>query len=277
MRTGGFTLAELILGLATTAMVGLSLAGVTAALSDAYDDADTDYSHLQTARAAMARSQSEFRKARLVMGQSEGELLLWSHDDNNNGQINLDEVQLIRWDPREGVIRRHRVVLPSNLSAFMKTLFNLEVSLDVLVRQPALAADAILAHQWQEETVIAEGVTGFEIVPYPAPPETRLVKIQVHTGAGEAAVALRSVIRLRGDCTSWVRFEDGEWDLDRAAAEADGGEVDNGNGNAGGNGNGNGNGGGNGNGNGNGNAGGNGNGNAGGNGNGNGNGGGRFQ
>jgi hypothetical protein len=83
-RRPAFTLIEITLGIAMTAVIGAALAGLSAALAELHQDSQAKFAALRIAGCTMRRTQAALRQARLILGASGDDLLLWVRDDNRN-------------------------------------------------------------------------------------------------------------------------------------------------------------------------------------------------
>ena len=200
----GFTLAEIIIGIAITSLVGLAVAGLSAALSNAYDVNEEYYQALQTGRSAMLKMQSALRRTRLVVGKTESGLLLWASDENNSGTINASELLLFRWDQASGEIREHRIDLDS-LSPELRAAFDEAVTLNTSVTGPGSVSAWIRGHWYHQSRVLAEGVENFQATDQPALPMSKLLKIGLTAGSPGNEVTLRGVVKIRADMTDQVQ------------------------------------------------------------------------
>lgn len=209
----GFTLAELTIGVAITSLVGLSVAGLSFGLSNAYESNDNYYQSLQTARSAMRAVQSALRKSKLVVGTTETDLLLWVNDEDESDTINASELLLLRWDNSSGELREHRIDLDA-LSDFDRALFDVEVALNTTVISPQSVTSWMRNHIYAQSRVLAEEITNFQATGQSAAPMTRLLKINISSGAAGNEVALRSVVKIRADATDQVSMVGGAYFLD---------------------------------------------------------------
>ena len=209
----GFTLAELMIGVSITALVGLSVLGLSVGLSNAYESNDNYHQSLQTARSAMLQVQSALRKARLVVGQTDTRLLLWTDDEDGSGTINASELLLLRWSNYSHELREHRIDLDA-LDDYWRGVFDVEVALDACVSSPDSISSWMLGHLYGQERVLAEDVTNFRVTGQSAVPLTKLLKVNISAGSSGNDVSLRSVVKIRADVTDQVELNDGAYRLD---------------------------------------------------------------
>jgi len=209
----GFTLAELMIGVAITSLVALSVLGLAVGLSNAHESNDNYHQSLQTARSAMLQVQSAIRKARLVLGQTDTELLLWTDDEDGSGTINVSELLLLRWSKDSRKLREHRIDL-DGLPDYWRERYDVEADLDVFVSYPDAVSSWIRNHWYEANRVLAEDVTDFQVIGQSAVPMTRLLKVNISAGASGNEVSLRSVVKIRADVTDQVEEDDGEYELE---------------------------------------------------------------
>ena len=161
----------------------------------------------------MRQVQSAVRKSRLIVGETDTELLLWVDDEYETGTINASELRLLRWDDSSGELREHRIDLDS-LSDYWRNIFDVEVTLNTSVTSPDSVSSWIRDHWYHESRVLAEDITTFQTTGQSAAPMTRLLKVNISAGTSDDEVALRSVVKIRADVTDQVQLDDGEYELD---------------------------------------------------------------
>ena len=209
----GFTLVELVISVAITAVIGSAVAGLAMVLSTASEHGQDRYLSLQTARIAMRNVQDTIRKAKLVTACNGTMMVLWAEDTNGNGKINLTEVALLGRDSSLEQIRMHRIVFPDHWSEGLKAMLDLQLQLDDLTSVPDVLS-WMQGVQYDEVTVLAGDVRAFGISTSPAPPMTDLVGLTMTIGPSEPqAVTLRSAVHLRADVTGRVGIADDEYVL----------------------------------------------------------------
>ena len=209
----GFTLAELMIGVAIMSLVALSVLGLSVGLSNAHESNDNYHQSLQTARSAMLKVQSALRKARLVIGQTDTELLLWTDDEDGSGTIKVSEMLLLRWSNQSRELREHRIDLDS-LEDYWRGVYDVEADLDTCVSYPGPVSSWMRNHRFAQERVLAEDVTDFQVTGESDPPMGKLLKVNISAGASGNEVSLRSVVKIRADVTDEVEVHGGEYELD---------------------------------------------------------------
>jgi type II secretory pathway component PulJ len=117
-----FTLGELVIGIAMTAMVGAALAAFTMSVSQAWTANERIEASATIANGAMARTGALFRRSLAVGAYRPGSLdnsdpqsaavLVWRADLNGDGRIQLSELELLVFDP---VTRRIDRYVPLSL------------------------------------------------------------------------------------------------------------------------------------------------------------------
>lgn len=211
--TRGLTLLELVIGMAVTAMVGLSVAGLSSVLAGSYSQGEEYYRSVQSARIAMLRLQSEVRKAHLLTEVSTSQMMLWHEPVGGDGLINPSELTLITYHADEDNITQYRIVYPEWLDPLMRELLDTPIDLQGLLNQPSFWADVIRLNTFAQSTVLASGITDFSLSGDTSAPTTRLVTVHVTAGAGARGVHLRGSVATRGDRTDYLVYANSEWVL----------------------------------------------------------------
>ncbi len=210
-RTRGLTLAELVLGMSITALIGLSSVTVGSVLTSRYSHTQDYYEAVQTARIAVMRLQSQFRSAQLAAQVSASQVLLWRESNTADGQINPSELVLLTYSG--GVIRQYQIVYPPSVPPAWRQILDAPVSLGSVVEQPATWASNIQGSGYVASKAVATNITGLSVSPDVAVPMTRAVTISVTSGSGASAVTLRSAAKLRADKTGCVAIAGGHYAL----------------------------------------------------------------
>lgn len=223
----GLTLAELVMAMSITAVIGMSIAGVSVALSNAYADTQDFYKSLSSARSAMINIQSTIKNAGLVTAIDGDSIVLWHSDTNSDGKINISELTVLNFDSASNKINQYTIKYPSNFSEKMQAALDSEVALAEVMRSSIISS--IMNNQYAESRILASKATAFKISSDIAPPLTTLVKIELTaTGDNGEDVTLRSAASLRADIADYVGIADGEYVLDLPDSMTD---IGNGNGN----------------------------------------------
>lgn len=121
----GFTLVELMLGLAITTMVALAIASMLTMVSDATSRSRDDRSVLMRANLAQVRlrSYAEPSLAMLAFDPVQG-VAIWLQDDKPGSTVNLAELRVLWFDQATGSIAVERVVFPNTWTQQMKDQAN---------------------------------------------------------------------------------------------------------------------------------------------------------
>ena len=93
-----FTLTELLMALAITAMIGMSVVTLSTALSSAHASTGSMAEAISSGRYAMRSIDADVRKAALVTAFGNGEMVVWTGDEYADKQINVSELVLIQSD-----------------------------------------------------------------------------------------------------------------------------------------------------------------------------------
>ena len=207
-RVRGFTLVEMAMAMAITAITALSVAGATIALSKAHQDTEGFYQSLQTARGAMMRIQRSIQGAKLITACTGPTLVLWAEDTDNSKRINADEIAMLVFDSTTREVRMYRLSFP----AAVHDSLNVEVPLDTLVDTTSAAAQ-VISSAYAETIVLASDTGDFFATPSPAPPMTTRVGLRLSIGTGTNAITLRSAASTRGAKTAMVAVVGGDYVL----------------------------------------------------------------
>jgi len=211
-RRVAFTLIEMTMAIAITAVTGLSVAGAAITFSSAQEHSREFYGHIQTARTAMMRVQRMIRSCLLVTSVNGTSMILWASDANEDGQINPSETILLEWDYEIGQVRTLQIAYPAGMSAGTRTAIDMDVPLETFTNDDH-AKSAVFTNAYVTTTVLATDVSGFYLTAKPSPPMANLVTVQMTVGRGTQAVTLRSAANTRADWTSYVGIADGNFVL----------------------------------------------------------------
>lgn len=208
----GFTLAELVVALSITSVVGLAVAGVASVLSGAYEHSEDYYQCLQGARVASMRLANTVRTAKLVTACSGEAIVIWAEDTNADGQINVTEVVSVYRDTASLTLLERRTVLPDSLSPLLRQSMDYVVPLSALTD---VAAGTNLAPYpvYDQKRVLATDVSLFRPRCDVPPPMSKRVDFALEIRRGDASLSTRGAASLRADKTSYVEQVDGAYAL----------------------------------------------------------------
>jgi len=196
-RSRGFTLAETVMALSITLVIGLALTGVTAALSNAQAHSENYYEHLHSTRAASNRLQATLRKARMVIAASPGGLLIWTHDDNDPGEINLSEILGVYRDPVRQRLVERSVVFPPGMSEELRRALDEDIELHEVIATHMVDGSMGGSSQYLVERPLANDVRGFRVYCDAPAPLTRMVRFSISVGDNANPVTLQGAGTLR--------------------------------------------------------------------------------
>ena len=196
-RRRAFTLAELLLGMAITAMIALCIAGVTMVLSTASEQATEFYDSTQTSRVTSRKIEDVFRKAMLVTAMDSTSVVLWSEDTNGDDDINITEMVLIKYNASDRTLRKYQIVYPAYWPEYYRDSYDYSLYLwDV--------TDAAYVRNWitnfygyTKVTVLAEDVQDLQFTASPAAPYSKVISMSLTVGADGQEVPLRATGHLR--------------------------------------------------------------------------------
>jgi hypothetical protein len=208
----GFTLAETVMAISMTVVVGLAVAGMTAALSNVQANSERYYKHLHNGRAGTNRLQATLRKARLVTAASDNALILWATDVRDLGQINLTEVVRVYRDAATSQLIERRFVFPDTVSEVT------QASLDDVIPLSAVTKIAVVDNAWEPtqydtQRVLAHDVASFKVYCDTPAPRTRMVKFTLTVGEKPNTVQMSTGATLRADRVANVGESGGEYFL----------------------------------------------------------------
>ncbi len=122
-----FTLAELIIGLLLLAIIGGASAGVASAISRGWQMGEANHTSNLTITRTMLRIQDKVQRAK-VMGEWRAgsvdapetgpgaAVLFWRDDANGDDMMQLDETQLLEYDPGTKQLIVHEVAFPDPIT-----------------------------------------------------------------------------------------------------------------------------------------------------------------
>jgi len=209
-RTHGFTLVEMVLAMAVTAIVGLSVAGVSIGLSNSYANSEDYYDALQGGRSVLMQAQSLGRTAQLVTATATDSVVFWACDTNADGKINRNELTMIYWDRsgNDSVVRMERIS-PAATSVVVKDQVMLNTASSVASVSSLLSQYS----QYRENSPLACDVLDFKVIAPTAAPKTTLLQLEITVGRKEHPLTLRSTVSLRAGDTANVGKANNQWVL----------------------------------------------------------------
>jgi len=104
-----FTLAELMVGLMLTAVIGLTTAILASGLSSANAQTNTLTEAVQSARIGLSRLDSLVRKSQLVINTGSDQFTVWMGDANGDKLMNVAELVQVYYDPPGKAIHSRQV------------------------------------------------------------------------------------------------------------------------------------------------------------------------
>ena len=200
-RQLGFTLLELVMAMAITTMIGLSVVVASSALSAAQSSTDCLSENIQAGRVSMRTIESDLRPAKLVLSASSTTaLMLWKGDINGDKVINLDEIVLLEYLSDQHLVRE---VTVTGMSSGLNTAYTLAQAGNFSqIRQTMLSATyAGYCHT----RTLAENVGSLNLVIAPAPPSSKTVLVRMQIGPADQRITLTNTINLRADCTADIK------------------------------------------------------------------------
>ncbi len=211
-----FTLTELLMAVAITAMIGMSVAAVSTALSHAQASTDSMIEAISSGRYAMRSIDADVRKAVLITASGNGEMVIWTGDEYADKQINVSELVLIQSDTGNQTVERLQVVFPDSMSPGHLAALNVSRTLayvNDVGRVRGLLMMRRYSHYLTRRT-LAVDVSKFEVVTDEAPPMPQLVLMRLTIGQDAQQITLTNTAHPRADATDCVSFDDGAPELD---------------------------------------------------------------
>jgi type II secretory pathway pseudopilin PulG len=212
-RGRGFTLAELVLALAITTVIGLAVTGVAAAVSNFNERAEAYYDCLQNGRVAATRLEAMMRPALLITAASGDNMVIWTGDTTDPGNINVSEVTKIFLDASTSQLMQRTTVFPGSLTANAKTALDTSLPLSTLTSASVAESEPTYA-QYDATSVLARNVQSFVVYPDTPAPLTRLLKFKLVISVDGQTVTQYGAVMLRAPSTSSVTLQsDGKYAL----------------------------------------------------------------
>lgn len=213
--TSGFTVAELLLALGVTAMIGVSVAGVAMALSTAHKHGENYGQNMQEGRCVTRRVETALRSAHLITCVDSDGMVFWAGDANADGKINVSEITIIRaLNDGTKQLREFRVEFPDDMPANTRLALDVEKPLSLL--KTTMGALWMLYFEypgyWQYRS-LGEDILAWSIETDVDPPMTRRVKVTLRVGTAQRSVPIHISASLRADRTSWVCVDEGNYVL----------------------------------------------------------------
>ena len=208
----GFTLAELVLALAITTVIGLAVTGVAAAVSNFNQRAEAYYEYLQSGRVAAVRLEGMMRPALLITAASGDKMVVWTNDATDAGKINVSEVTKIFLDTSTRQLMQRTTVFPDSLSTATKTALDTSLALSTLT-SASVATSPPPYVQYDATSILARNVQSFVVYPDTPAPLTRLLKFKLVVGADGQTVTQYGAVMLRAPSTAKVSGTTGSYVL----------------------------------------------------------------
>ena len=208
------TLAEIVVGMTVTTIIGLAVASLSQALGSAHDHGETCYQAIETARGAMRRIQRCLQGAQLIpaVDASGRRLLYWTGDENADKRINVSELVLLVYVIETKEMVERQVVFPSDMAQATRDALDEELTLqectNLLVMGPRIKSDL-----YCRTLLLGTNVWKVQFVATPPAPLSTLAGVQITMGEGDQDLRLRSAVSLRADQTEYVGTAADDWVL----------------------------------------------------------------
>lgn len=208
----GLTLAELVVAMVITVVIGLAVTGVAGAMSNINARAEDYYEYLQSGRVAASRLEEALRSAKLITVASGSSIVAWTSNETDKTKINVSEVTKVYLDTNTRQLMQRTTVFPDSLEPSTKTALDTSVTLADMVTANA-ANDAPPYAQYDVTRVLARNVQEFQVYPDVPTPLTQTVKFRLVVGSYAQPVTQYGAVTLRASKVSSVAVADGTYVL----------------------------------------------------------------
>lgn len=209
----GLTLAELVLAMAITAVIGLAATGVTLAVSNINEEAESYYEYLQSGRVAASRLERTLRSARLVTVAEDSKIVAWTRDRVDKGNINVSEVTKIYLNTNTKRLMLRRTVFPDSMDQATREALDVSVPLSDLTDPSVVHAESMYP-QYDVTRVLARNVWEFTVYPDEPAPLTGTLKFRLVVGSYPQTVTRYGAVTLRASKVSRVAVANGTYVLE---------------------------------------------------------------
>ncbi len=209
----GLTLAELVVAMSITVVIGLAVTGVTAAMSNINERAEMYYEYLQSGRVAASKLENALRSARLVTVASGSNIVAWTSDSASQGEINVSEVTKVYLDTDTKQLMQRTTVFPASMDSATRTALDTSTALSNLTSVSVIDDPPPYA-QYDVTRVLARNVQEFQVYPNVPAPLTRNLKFRLVVGSYAQTVTQYGAVTLRASKVSRVAVSDDVYVLD---------------------------------------------------------------
>jgi len=208
-----FTLAEMLTALTVMSIISLAVVTLTMALTTAQEYSEDFYRRIQIGRNALRRIERDVNKAKLITAGDDHSLVYWLEDSNENDDVELPELCLVRFDAATGQVHLYQPRFPPFWPQEWKDNWNEQMTIDMATDLPT-AIDWLTSPQWLNRRVLATEVTDLTFTASPAPPITELLQTELTVGTEPRSVTLRSSAAMRANRISDLYMDEGTYYLD---------------------------------------------------------------
>jgi hypothetical protein len=164
-RSRGLTIAELVMALVVTVLIGTTIAGVIYASTRTVSGQQATRTLMVSNEVCSLRINAAIRSSAQVLAQGNTYLVLWVGDRNSSGGVpSLSEIQRIDLDPNTKQLWFFKA--PTNLSAGNDTAYPLATTNFNTVTATLRGTTNFPGTLW------ASGISGWTTTPAPADPNT---------------------------------------------------------------------------------------------------------
>jgi len=208
----GFTLAEMLTAMVVMSIISLAAVSLTMALTTAQEYSEDFYRNIQIARNSLRRIERDINKAKLITAGDANTLVYWLEDSNDNGDIELKELRMIKTDLATGKVMLCRAEFPVFWPQAWKDQWNDSMTVAMATSLPD-AASCIENVQWARADEWATEVTSLQFTASPSFPTAEMVQIEVTVGDGPGMVKLRTSASMRAHKIDDLYMDDGVYYL----------------------------------------------------------------
>jgi len=213
----GFTLIEVALAMAITALVGLSVAGATMVLSTTYQQGENYQDYVQSARSSSLRLQTLLRRAKLITSCTTTSIVFWAGDANSDSQINVSELVRVSYNTATKELHESQLDLsglPPATAAVIDSVLPLSTAMD---EGAVCTLLGVTYKNYCDDRLLANNVRSVEFRADYAPPSTHRVSLRLDVGDGEQNLVVQPAVTLRSPCTDRVGIANNQYVLVQGA------------------------------------------------------------
>jgi hypothetical protein len=209
-RQAALTLAELVISLAITSLIGLAVAGASMALSTGYEHGEEYSDAVTSARVLTRHIQALVARAKLIAAVGNSSLVVWD-DADADGRLTESELVLIFQHQETREMLEYRIAFPDSWSEAMIDMMDSQVPLACAV--DLYQAYALLAESpYLQVSVLDENTREFSTrTPYSGPINRR-IEFTIVTGSEDRTFTIVSGAGMRDSVLDEIHYNGIWWD-----------------------------------------------------------------